>query len=144
RLMFASLPAEFGQYFRFVPLLPDARVFAFIVCAALASALAFGLVPAIQAPRPSVVQATRGDFDTPFRPGRLRHALILGQITVCVLLLVCAGVLLRTARRLERLDVGLTTRDVIQINLRDQRRSQHLDALRRSPGVRATAAATED
>ena len=144
RLMFASLPAEFGQYFRFVPLLPDARVFAFIVCAALVSALAFGLAPAIQATRPRVVQATRGDFDTPFRPGRFRHALILGQITVCVVLLVCAGVLLRTSRRLERLDVGITTRDVIQINLRDQRRSQHLDALRRAPGVRAIAAATAE
>ena len=144
RFMLASLPAEFGQYLRFVPLLPDLRVLAFVLIAAVIAAIAFGLVPAIQSTRPSVVQATRGDFDTLFRPSRLRHALVVGQITVCVLLLVCAGVLLRTSRRLERLDVGLTTRNVIQINLGDTARAEIVDAVQRTPEVTALAAAAAE
>jgi predicted permease len=144
RFMLASLPPEFGQYLRFVPLLPDVRVLAFVLIAAVVAAVAFGLAPAIQSTRPSVVQATRGDFDTPFRSSRIRHALVIGQITVCVLLLVCAGVLLRTARRLERLDVGFTTRNVIQINLGDSSRAEVIDALRRAPDVTAIAAAAAE
>jgi predicted permease len=144
RLLLSSLPAEFGQYLRVIPLLPDARVLAFVLSIALISAVAFGLAPAIQATRPSVVQATRGDFDTPFRPARLRHSLVIAQVTICVLLLVCAGVLLRTSKRLQRLDVGITTRDAIQINLGDQSRSQIVDAVRRMPIVRDIAAATAE
>jgi predicted permease len=144
RLMLGSLPPDFGQYLRFVPLLPDGRVLTFVLLAALASAIAFGLVPAIQSTRPSVVQATRGDFDTPFRPARLRQALVVGQITVCVLLLVCAGVLVRTSRRLQRLDVGLTTQNVVQINAGDTSRSAIVDALRRMPLVSAVAATSAE
>jgi predicted permease len=144
RMMLGSLPPDFGQYVRFVPLLPDGRVLGFVLLAALASAIAFGLVPAIQATRPSVVQATRGDFDTPFRPARLRHALVVGQITVCVLLLVCAGVLVRTSHRLQRLDVGITTRNVVQINAGDTSRSEIVDAVRRLPAVTAIAAASAE
>jgi predicted permease len=144
RLMLASLPPEFGQYLRFVPLLPDARVLAFVVFAAFASAIAFGLVPAIQSTRPSVVHATRGDFDTPFGSARLRHALVVGQVSVCVLLLVCAGVLLRTSDRFEQLDIGITTRNVVQINLGDRSRDDVIDAVRRASGVSTIAAATAE
>ena len=42
--------------------------------------------------------AMRGDFTTETRRSRLRNALIVSQVTICVLLLICAGVLLRTGR----------------------------------------------
>ena len=38
RLMFATIPAEFGPYLRVLPLAPDARVFWFILVAAVAAA----------------------------------------------------------------------------------------------------------
>src|SRR5207237_10790524 len=81
RAMFASMPGEFVAYVRVVPLAPDARVFVFILVASLAAALLFGLVPAIQATRPNIVQASRGDFDTAFRTGRLRAGLLIAQLT---------------------------------------------------------------
>ena len=86
-----------------------------MLAAGLASALLFGLAPAIQATRTSVMQAARGDFTSDYRPARLRNALVVGQITVCVLLLITAGILLRGARRVQSMDIGLRTRDVIEI-----------------------------
>ena len=97
RLMFATMPQAFVPYVRVVPLSPDPRVFAFLLAAAVGSALLFGLAPALQATRASVVQASRGNFDQELRPGRLRSALVGAQITVSALLLIVTGVLLSPA-----------------------------------------------
>ena len=141
RLMFKTLPDEFVPYMRVLPLEPDVRVLGFMLFAACASAVLFGLAPAIQATRPSVVQASRGNFDAEPRPARLRNALIVAQVTACVLLLVCAGVLLRGARGLQRLDVGFTTRDVIQMNIVEKLRPRVLARLALEPDVQGVAAA---
>jgi hypothetical protein len=70
--------------FRALP--PNFAVFAFILIAALTAALGFGLAPALQATRPNLVLATRGDFSNNYRPARLRHVLVISQVTVCLLL----------------------------------------------------------
>src|SRR6266704_6293380 len=85
RLMFASVPSEFVPYLRVIPLSPDLRVFGFVLLAALASVLAFGLVPALQATRPQIVQASRGEVAPTSRPGRMRTTLVVGQIGICCL-----------------------------------------------------------
>src|SRR5437660_6861761 len=123
RLMFASAPAEFTAYLRVIPLSPDIRVFGFLLVAALAAALAFGLVPALQATRPNIVQASRGDFETAFRPGRLRGALVVSQIGVCALLLIVTGVLLRGSVKANRLETGMRTHDVVQLDLAEHARA---------------------
>jgi len=112
------MPAEFAEFITVIPLPPDARVFGFMLAAAVVSAVLFGLAPAIQATRPNVMQAARGDFSSDFRPARLRNALVAGQITMCALLLICAGVLLRGARRLANFDVGLKTAGVVEMEIR--------------------------
>src|SRR5207248_9244926 len=96
---FKTMAPELVPYMRVVPLSPDGRVFLFMLVAAVASAVLFGLAPAFQATRPNSVRATRGDFDTDFRPSRLRDALVVGQVTVWVLLLICAVILLRVGGR---------------------------------------------
>src|SRR5262249_53079778 len=62
RLMMAALPAEFAEFVRVAPLDADFRVLAFMMAAAVVSGLIFGIAPAIQATRGSIVQAARGDF----------------------------------------------------------------------------------
>ena len=62
RIMLATLPPEFADFIRVTRLDPDVRVLAFMMAAAVISALLFGLAPAIQATRPNVVQVARGDF----------------------------------------------------------------------------------
>ena len=145
RLMFSTLPAEIAPYIHVIPLAPDARVFGFMLAAAIVSAILFGLAPALQATRATVVQATRGDFDTDFRPQRLRNALVVSQITVSVLLLVCAGIVLRGVRRLQQLDIGMRTAGVVRLDVveRPGSRDAVLAALRARPDVRLLAAATD-
>jgi predicted permease len=140
-LMFATLPAEFAPYIHIVPLEPDWRVFAFILSAAVASAVLFGLAPALQATRASVVQTARGNFDSEHRPSRLRNALLVAQITAATLLLVCSGILFRNSHRLERVETGVRTRDVLQIGLVERGRTRALAQLRAEPAVETIAAA---
>jgi predicted permease len=140
RLMYATLPAEFVEFVRVAPLNPDVRVFVFMTAAAVLSALFFGLAPAIQATRTSVVQAARGDFGHEFRPQRLRNALVIVQIAVCSLLLICSGVLLDGANRIHDLNIGFRTHDVVWIELLDKWRDRVLTQLDREPLVNTLAA----
>ena len=145
RLMFRTISAEVAPYFRVAPLTPDLRIFLFMLLAALAAAVLFGLVPALQATKPNVIQATRGDFDTEFRPSRLRNALVVGQVTVCVLLLICAGLLLRNVAKLQAIDIGIRTAGIVRVDAteRADARQHILDALRTRADVGALAAATD-
>lgn len=137
--MFATVPAGYAQYLRPMPLDADGRVFAFMLSAAVLAAVMFGLAPALQTTRPNIVQASRGDSDTQFRPSRLRNMLVVAQITLSVVLLVCAGVLLSGARHTERLEPGIRTQNVVQIEVMPRLRQRVLDALRAEPTVRAIA-----
>ena len=143
RVMIASVPGEFAPYLHVMPLAPDLRVFGFVLAAALASALAFGLVPALQATRPNVVQASRGDFDTAFRPGHMRGALVVAQIGVCSLLLIVTGVLLRGSVKANRLETGMRTSDVVQLDLDERARAVALRRLRTEPIVSGIGASTQ-
>jgi predicted permease len=141
RLMFATMPQAFVPYVRVVPLSPDPRVFAFLLAAAVGSALLFGLAPALQATRASVVQASRGNFDQELRPGRMRSVLVGAQITVCALLLIVTGVLLRGAERARHLETGMQTAHGVQLVLADRSRAASLERLRRDRDVLAVAGA---
>jgi predicted permease len=140
--LFATMPEAFVSRFRMQSLEPDGRVLGFMLVAAVASAIAFGLMPALQSTRASVVRASRGDFDTPFRKSTLRGLLLFGQIAVSVLLLVCAGVLLRAAMVHGQIDVGFRTRNIVQMSVRDSVSTQVLDRIRAEHTVRAIASAS--
>ena len=139
--MYATSPAGFTAYLRPIALPPDARLLGFVVLAAIAAAVAFGLAPALQATRPGIVQATRGDFDSNLRPSKLRTGLIAAQIGVSALLLVTAGVLLHAARSTDAISPGLRPSGVIQIVPAQQSRPRVLETLPRVPGVGAIASA---
>jgi predicted permease len=142
RVLFATLPSEFTEFMRVAPLPPDGRVFAFMIGAAVATAVVFGLAPALQTTRSNVVQMARGDFLWDFGPSRLRRALVVGQITASVMLLITAAILLRSAQRFSRIDPGIRTRDVISLDIREQTRPRVLEALAASPVVTAVAVAS--
>ncbi len=141
RILFASAPGEYVPYLRVVPLSPDLCVFGFVLLAALASALGFGLLPALQTARTNVVQAARGEFGTAVRPG-LRAALVVAQIGVCSLLLIVTGVLLGGTRTADRLPTGMRTHDVVQLDLDDRARDAALRRLRSEPLVSHSGASS--
>ena len=143
RLLFATVPDVFRPYLRVLSLAPDARLFAFLLLCAVIAAIAFGLVPALQTTRTNVVGATRGEFIAAARPTRLRNALVIGQITMCALLLITGGVLLRGAQRLERLDVGFRSQGIVQVYAPRALHDRVVERLRGLPGVLAIEAATQ-
>ena len=141
RLMFTTVPPDYAKVLRVVPLEPDWRVFAFVLVAAGFSALLFGFVPAVQATRPGLMYAMRGDFSSDFRPARLRNGLVMGQVTVCVLLLICAGVLLRAATVLQRREIGLKVANVLYVQVKEKFRAAMAERLATEPGVETVAVA---
>jgi predicted permease len=77
----------------------DASVLAFTAAAALLSVLVFGLAPAIQASRTSLVPALRGGESGAVRGVRrwtMRNALVLGEIALSVVLLTASGLVVRS------------------------------------------------
>ncbi|HEX6162303.1 MAG TPA: ABC transporter permease, partial [Vicinamibacterales bacterium] len=98
----------------------DARVLAFsIVVAALTGVLA-GLLPALKASAPSLVSDLRGEAPAG-RLGRrrfaLRDVLVVSQVALTAVLLVVAGLLLRSLGASQRADVGFDPRGVAAISL---------------------------
>lgn len=98
----------------------DARVLTFsIVVAALTGVLA-GLLPALKASAPSLVGDLRGEAPAG-RIGRrrfaLRDVLVVSQVALTAVLLVVAGLLLRSLGASQRADVGFDPRGVAAISL---------------------------
>ncbi|HVQ14577.1 MAG TPA: ABC transporter permease, partial [Vicinamibacterales bacterium] len=92
----------------------DRRVLLFCTVTAFAVAMMFGLAPAWQSTRISLVQAmTSGGRAATGGGSRFRSALAIGQVAAAVLLLCGAGLLLRTLNALAHVDPGYRSRDVL-------------------------------
>ena len=141
RVLYATLPPGIADFVsRFPVLSPDIRVFTYNLAVALAAALLCGLVPAMQAARTNLIQAAQGEFANAFRPSRLRNALVVGQVTVCVLLLITTGILLQGNKQVANLDGSLSRRDTIQIAVQEKFRARAMDRLSIEPSVEILAA----
>ena len=96
---------------------PDWRVFAFGIVTALISGLLFGLAPAFQTARGSLnEQLGLGGFRVAGgdRQG-LRSALIMGEVAVATVLLIGAGLLLRSFDRVLHTDPGFVPANVLTL-----------------------------
>ena len=96
----------------------DARLFWFSLALAAASALLFGLVPALQASRPDTVAALKGGAPRGGRPQhRLRGALVTAQVAVALVLLVGTGLFLRALSRALAVDLGFRPEGLVTLTL---------------------------
>ena len=86
----------------------DGRVLVFALGVSLASVLLFGLVPALQASRPDLVPALRGEpsADRRRRSFHLRDVLVTGQLALAFVLLVAGALLLRGVAQAGRIPSG--------------------------------------
>jgi len=90
----------------------DARVLAFSVIIAVFTGLLAGLLPALKASAPNLLSDLRGDGPSARVAGRrfaLRDALVVSQVALTAVLLVMAGLLLRSLGASEVADVGFRT-----------------------------------
>ena len=93
----------------------DATVLAFAFGIAILSSLLFGLAPALRATRASVIASLKegGRGSAGSTRDRLRSALIAAEVALAVLLLVGAGLLIRSALALQRVHLGFEPAGVI-------------------------------
>ncbi len=94
---------------------PDARMLAFALTLSILTGVLFGLVPARNASRISVTPALAGSRDGSSGKLRLGKALVISQVALSLLLMVGAGLFLRTLRNLKSQDFGLDRRHLLTI-----------------------------
>jgi predicted permease len=98
----------------------------------LLTGILFGLAPAIEATRVQVMpalKATRAGQPHArrgFGLTSLRHVLMVGQIAISLVMLVAAGLFVRTLANLESIDLGFNRENVLLFQL-DARKAGHKD-----------------
>ena len=133
----------------------DWRVFAYAFSAALLLALASGLVPALRAARVNLNDALReGSRGYSSRRQRLRAILVTAQVGGSLMLLIVAGLFVRSMQNVEHTDLGFDPNHVVNFGIDshtagyDEARGrefdrQLLERIRAIPGVEfASVAAT--
>jgi predicted permease len=86
---------------------PDARVVTFTAGAAAFAAIAFGLVPAIEATRTNLVGAVKdGGSGRDPRRTRLQSTFVVAQLSLSLVLLTTAGLFLRSLYKANSVEVG--------------------------------------
>jgi predicted permease len=104
----------------FVDLTIDGRVLAFTAIVSLATGVVFGVLPAMRASRPDIVDAlkeeTRGG-GTGRRRATLSRALVVVQVALSVVSLVAAGLFLRSLGRASQIDPGFDVEHVAAVNV---------------------------
>jgi putative ABC transport system permease protein len=98
----------------------DTRVLAFSVCVAIATGLAFGLVPAMYAGRTELGQmlkeSARGSSGRRATQ-RTRSLLVVSEMALAVVLLVGAGLLIKSFVRLMQVDPGFNADNIVSFNV---------------------------
>jgi predicted permease len=148
--------ASFHRPFK-IPLSFDAgidyRVMAFAISLSVATGILFGLIPAIQASRVNVTAALKAEslkLRAGFRGIALRDALVIVQVALSTVLLVGAGLFLRTVQNARAEDITVQPDKALAANLDPTIRgyserksqlfySQLLDRVKALPGVSSVA-----
>jgi putative ABC transport system permease protein len=133
----------------------DASVLLFTLVISVLTGVFFGLVPAWQASRSSPgadLNDASARTTSGRRAGRARDLLVGAEICVALVLLVAAGLLLRSFTALARVNTGIDTRNLLTFDItlsggradgpaRTAFYDETLRAIRSLPGVRAAGAA---
>jgi putative ABC transport system permease protein len=132
----------------------DGRVLAVTALLTLVTGIFFGLVPAIEASRANLqaglTSTTRGSSQDR-RGRRFRNGLVIAEVALATVLLIGAGLLIKSFANLERVDPGLRTEGVLTMRVvlpnayakAEKRRAmvtQMLDRVRAVPGVERAGA----
>jgi predicted permease len=96
----------------------DARLLAFVAIVSLATAVLFGLAPAWQSARPGIIRSLVGRSGSEGRPSqRLSSLLVVAQVAVSLVLLMGAGLFLRTIANLRAVDLGFAPEQLLVADL---------------------------
>ncbi len=98
----------------------DGRVLLFTLTVSVLTGVIFGLVPAIQSSKPdlseSLKEGGRGSAEGA-RRNRIRSALVVIEVAVAIVLLVSAGLLIESLRRLQNVNPGFDPKNVLAVTV---------------------------
>ncbi len=127
----------------------DAPVLVFTLAVSLLTGLLFGLAPALQASRPNLTEGLKeGDRGSSGSRQRLRSVLVIGEVALTLTLLVGAGLLLQSFRRVLQVDPGFNAQNLltmqVSVNNPDGQQvanffEQLQQKVRNLPGVKSVA-----
>lgn len=107
----------------------DYKVLGFTLLLSLLSGILFGLAPALRSSRPDLVPALKDEGSQGgqgYRHSRLRSAFVIAQVTLSLVLLIGAGLLLRSLLNTQAIDPGFKVDKavVVPLNLKLRRYSE--------------------
>jgi predicted permease len=130
---------------------PNIRILSFTFVVSVLTAILFGLAPAWIITRPDVGSALK--VTTPARPRLgLSRVLVVSQVTLSLLLLIGAGLFLRTLHNLRTLNLGFQADQIIQARINPRSsgykpeqfsdlNKRILERLNSAPGIRSASLA---
>lgn len=102
------------------PIRLDATVLVTTLCAAVLIGIMFGLVPVFQGLRLNIVSELKAgsvNLSGSNRRKLIRYSLIVGQIGMSLMLLIGAGLLIRSLKHLREVDTGISSRQLSTMRL---------------------------
>jgi predicted permease len=152
-LMAIYLPSESNELN--ISTAPDLRILFFTLAVTVITGVIFGLAPALQATKPDVGKTLKDEAGAVVRGGhgRLRSALVVTQVALSLLLLIGAGLFLRSLRNLSSLGPGFRAERLVGFNIDPSLNGytperlnnfyqQLTDNLNAIPGVKSVAVAS--
>jgi predicted permease len=152
-LMAIYLPTDSGNLN--ISTAPDSRILLFTLAVTVVTGVIFGLAPALQSTRPDVGRTLKDQAGAVVGGGhgRLRNALVVTQVALSLLLLIGAGLFLRSLKNLSNLGPGFPAERLVGLNIdpslngyTPQRLNtfyqQLTDNLSSIPGVKSVAVAS--
>ncbi|HNG34581.1 MAG TPA: FtsX-like permease family protein, partial [Blastocatellia bacterium] len=95
----------------------DLRVLLFTGAASMLTGLVFGLLPALQAAKPELVPVLKDDTSIGgYRRSWLRGGLVVVQVALSLVLLICAGLVLRGLQNAQRIRHGMVTQRAVEVS----------------------------
>ena len=131
----------------------DGRVLAFTLAVSIASGMLFGLLPALHAARSRAVSGLTAGRESSHRSTRrVNNVLVVTQLSLSVVLLVAAGLVLKSFERLTQVDLGFRADNITSIALPLPQRMNNaaamaafvrtsLEQVRAVPGVKSASLA---
>jgi putative ABC transport system permease protein len=118
RVLPATLTVTDGGVVTRPPVAMDAVVFGFAVLVAVTTAITFGLAPAFAAAGPDVHESLKeGARTTPHGHGRIRRLLIVTEIALALVLLISAGLTIKSFSRLTQVDPGFAPDHLLALEM---------------------------
>jgi macrolide transport system ATP-binding/permease protein len=129
----------------------DWRVLIFALVVSIVTGVLFSLLPALQSSKPDLVPALKDESSMAgFRRSRLRNFLVIAQIALSLVLLVSAGLIVRSLQAAQRMRPGFNPQNAVSISFDlglqgyDDAKGRvfyerALERMRAIPGVRSVA-----